>query len=171
MRYFEELGIEFKSGLFFSIIAFVLSIVAGLIGSVPSGMIVIRSLVVIPLFFLVGFGALNIIKKFVPEVYEAISNFGSTEEYDSAGDGDISSDNSEAAGENSENREEKFTEFTAKDYSKLNSVNSSNSSNGNELNTSGGNLGKHIIVDKASNGYGYEPKVMAEAIRTMMSKE
>ena len=37
------------------------------------------------------------------------------------------------------------------------------------LNTSGGKLGKHIIVENQLNSY--EPKLMAQAIRTMMSKD
>jgi hypothetical protein len=51
-------------------------------------------------------------------------------------------------------------------------VHTTNSSgNDNMFDTTGGKLGKHIVVDKSSNGFGYEPKVMAEAIRTMMSKD
>ena len=176
MRYYNELGIEIKSGLIFSVIAFVLSIAAGLMGSVPLGMIILRSLVVIPLFFLVGFGVFIVVKKFVPEVYEVLSNFNGRGEDDSVEDVDISSSNSDDVegeysdtGEDAENREEDFTEFKEADFEKVHTTNSSGINT--VFDTSGGKLGKHIVVDKALDGFGYEPKIMAEAIRTMMSKD
>jgi hypothetical protein len=173
MKYYDEFGAELKSGLFFSIIAFILSAVSGVLGSVPRGMIIFRSLVIIPLFFFFFFGVLNIIKKFVPEVYDIITNFRGDVPDDSIGDVDISYNNmGGVAYDSPEDIGEDFTEFTESDYDKVNStggVNNTNSSD-NEFDTSGGKLGKHIIVDKSSNAYGYEPKIMAEAIRTMMSK-
>jgi len=159
-------GIEFKTGLIFAIIAFVLSIIAGFIGSVPAGMVFFRSIIVIPLFFLVGFGALIIIKKFVPEVYEALTNFSRTAEDDEIEKADMSfNDTGEFV---SENREENFTEFTEDDYDRVNSTNNKNVDN--KVNTSNGKLGKHKIIEE-NQFNGYEPKVMAEAIRTMMSKD
>jgi len=176
MKYFEELGAELKSGFAFSIIAFALSTISGLIGKVPLGMIIFRSLVIIPLFFLVGFGTLNIIRKFVPEVFEVITNFSdAASDDDLMGNENILSDN--IGGLAPENTGENFTGFTENDYDRVNSASNTNTSNtensasDNEFDTSGGKLGKHIIVDKSSNAYGYEPKIMAEAIRTMMSKD
>ena len=71
---FGELGIELKSGMIFSAIALVLSVIAGFAGGVPGGMVLFRSLVITPVFFVVGFGIILIIKKFVPEIYEMLSN-------------------------------------------------------------------------------------------------
>jgi len=160
MKYYSE--IEFKSGMIFSVIAFVLSIAAGLLGSVPVGMIIFRSLFVIPLFFFVGFGVLIILKKFVPEVYEVFINSNGTAEEDTVENIDISfNDSEDIIGGNPYNREENFAE---NDHSKVHGTNTDNG-----LNTSNGKLGKHIIVENQLNGY--EPKVMAEAIRTMMSKD
>ena len=168
MKFSGELGIEFKSGILFSIIALILSMVAGLIGSVPFGMIIFRSLVIIPLFFFVGFGVLIIMKKFVPEVYEAITNDKETESGASVENVDISYRDEGFESEYSENKEENFTEFTEDDFDKVQSTNSTNADDVHD--TSGGKLGKHIIVDNQQLN-GYEPKVMAEAIRTMMSKD
>jgi len=166
MKYYSEFKIEFKSGLIFSVVAFVLSIVAGLTGSVPPGMIIFRSLIVIPLFFLVGFGVFVIIKNFVPELYEMVLNLNETVEEDSSVENaDISNNPEEAVSEYSEDREN-FSEFTEDDYTKIDGISSSNA-----FDTSGGRLGKHIVVDKQANSFGYEPKIMAEAIRTMMSKD
>jgi hypothetical protein len=169
MKHYGELGLEFKSGLIFSIIAFVLSIVAGFVGSVPVGMIIFRSLFVVPLFFLVGFGVFIILKKFVPEVYEEILNFNRTTGDDAAEDivenVDISFNDTEGiASGYSENGEGNFAEFKEDDYGKVHTANIDNA-----FGTSDGKLGKHIIIEKHLSGY--EPKVMAEAIRTMMSKD
>jgi hypothetical protein len=164
MKYYGELGLEFKSGILFSGIALVLSILAGLIGSVPFGMIIFRSLIIIPLFFFVGFGLFIIVKSFIPEVYDAILNFNRTDEYDSDENTEMSSDEG-IEGENLE--EEGFKELTENDYDKVQSTKKDN-----VIDTSGGKLGKHIIVNSKSNpAFGYEPKIMAEAIRTMMSKD
>ncbi|MCL2154974.1 MAG: hypothetical protein FWH53_04845 [Leptospirales bacterium] len=165
MKFSGELGIEFKSGIVFSIIALVLSMAAGLIGRVPFGMIFFRSLLIIPLFFFVGFGVLIIMKKFVPEVYEAITNYNGTGTGDSVENVDISYGGEGFESEYSGNSEENFTEFTEDDFDKVESTNADNVHD-----TSGGKLGKHIIVDNQQLN-GYEPKVMAEAIRTMMHKD
>jgi hypothetical protein len=169
-KHYGELEIEYKSGLIFSIIALILSIVAGLTGSVPIGAIIFRSLIIIPLFFLVGFGVFMIMKKFVPEVYEMVLNFSGSAEDNVTEDGDMYSNSEEVAGEYPANGEEDFTEFNEADFEKIHTTNSSDTDAA--LDASGGKLGKHIVVDKASNGFvGYEPKIMAEAIRTMMSKD
>ena len=163
---FDELGIELKSGLIFSVLAFVLSVIAGFSGGVPSGMVLFRSLVIIPVFFVVGFGIILVIKKFVPEVYEILSNLKVSE--DPAEKVDITTDSIFSGNDEiSEKSDTGFTEFTEKDYDRLQTV--SDSSLDRTLSTSDGKLGKHIIVENQFNSY--EPKLMAMAIKTMMSKD
>jgi len=173
MIQFGELAIEMKSGIIFSILAFVSSIIAGFAGSVPAGMVFLRTLIIIPVFFVVGFAMILVIKKFVPEIYEILSNLNVSSE-DSAEKVEIVSDNT--GEEIPEKSDSGFSEFTEKDYDRLQTVKDSDkllpvSDSGldNVLHTSGGKLGKHIIVENQLNGY--EPKLMAQAIRTMMSKD
>lgn len=167
MTQFAELGIDFKSGIIFSVSALVLSILAGLSGSVPAGMIFFRSIIITPVFFAVGFGIMQVIKKFVPEIYEILSSVKVSSE-ESTEKVDISFDSSEETGdEGFEKKDSGFSEFTEKDYDRLQSVKDSDLDG--ELNLSGGKLGKHIIVENQLNSY--EPKLMAQAIRTMMSKD
>ncbi|PKL19417.1 MAG: hypothetical protein CVV49_00985 [Spirochaetae bacterium HGW-Spirochaetae-5] len=163
---FGELGIELKSGMIFSALALVLSVIAGLAGGVPGGMVLFRSLILTPVFFVVGFGIILIIKKFVPEVYEIISNPATSEDPAEKVDitGDLSMDSSEDISEKSDTG---FSEFTAKDYDRLQTVNDSGLDSA--LSHSNGKLGKHIIVENQFNSY--EPKLMAMAIKTMMSKD
>jgi hypothetical protein len=163
---FGELGIELKSGIIFSASALVLSVIAGLAGGVPGGMVLFRTLVVTPVFFVVGFGIILVIKNFVPEVYELLSNLRTSE--DPAEKVDITSDLSlDSSDEMSEKSDTGFSEFTAKDYDRLQTVNDSGLDSA--LSASGGKLGKHIIVENQFNSY--EPKLMAMAIKTMMSKD
>lgn len=164
---FNELGIELKSGILFSVLALVLSLIAGFAGGVPAGMVLFRSLVITPVFFVVGFGIILVIKKFVPEVYEILSNLKASE--DPAEKVEISTEGfSGSDEETSEKSDAGFTEFTEKDYDRLQTVNDSGLDSA--FSTSDGKLGKHIIVD--SNQFNsYEPKLMAMAIKTMMSKD
>ena len=67
----------------------------------------------------------------------------------------------------SEKSDTGFSEFTAKDYDRLQTVNDSGLDSA--LSSSSGKLGKHIIVENQFNSY--EPKLMAMAIKTMMSKD
>jgi hypothetical protein len=167
MIQFGELGIELKSGILFSVLALVLSIIAGFAGSVPGGMIFFRSLIITPVFFIVGFGIILVIKKYVPEIYEMFATFKVSSE-NSEENVDISINPSDMAGdETPEKSDSGFSEFTEKDYDRLTTINDSGLDGA--LNTSGAKLGKHIIVENQLNSY--EPKLMAQAIRTMMSKD
>ncbi len=163
---FDELGMELKSGIIFSVLALFLSVIAGFAGGVPSGMVFFRSLVITPVFFVVGFGIILVIKNFVPEVYEILSSLKTSE--DPAEKVDITADSFMSGSEDfSEKTDSGFSEFTEKDYDRLQSVNDSGLDGA--LSTSDGKLGKHIIVQNQFNSY--EPKLMAMAIKTMMSKD
>jgi hypothetical protein len=162
----SELGIELKSGIFFCITALVLSIIAGLAGKVPGGMIFFRSLVIIPVFFGVGFGVVMILKKFVPEIYELITNLKQPKEEIQQQEIIIDTPPDDS-GESSEKPDQEFSEFTEKDYDRLQTINDSGLES--SFHSSDGKLGKHVIVESQMSGY--EPKVIAQAIRTMMSKD
>ena len=194
MIQFGKLGIELKSGILFSVSSLVFSMIAGFAGGVPAGMVLLRVMVIAPVFFVVGYGIILVIEKFVPEVYEAFSKFNVSSEKP-AGKIDISIDTSEdGSEESSENADSGFTEFTEKDYDRLQTVRDSDdlqpvkdldkmqtvrdseksqtvSDTGldNLLHASNTKLGKHIIVENDLSSY--EPKLMAQAVRTMMGKD
>lgn len=167
MMQFGELGIELKSGIVFSIAAFFFSIIAGFAGSVPAGIVLVRSVFITPLFFGVGFGLVLVIKKFVPEVYEILSEVKKNTE-DPVEKVEISLDTvDETVNEVTEKNDSSFSEFTEKDYDRLQTI--SEPDLDSVAGTSAVKLGKHIIVENSLNKY--EPKLMAQAIRTMMSKD
>ena len=174
MKFFEQLGIEQKYGAVLGAAAFILSLLTGLIAGVSFSVTIIRSFIMIPVFFIVGYGIVTILKKYVPEIYEALTIAG-----EKAGESglegqtevnlsDIESDvNSDAYDASEKEKSEEFTEFTQKDFDRYKT--SEDSGLDASSNASGGKMGKHIIVQEQFNSY--EPKIMAQAIRTMMSKD
>jgi len=162
-----DLGIDLKTGILFSISALVLSIIAGFAANVPAGMIFFRAAIITPVFFGVGFGIMQILKKFVPEIYEILSNLKLSSE-DSVEKVEISLDNSsDGSNDTFEKNDSGFSEFTEKDYDRLQSVKDSGLDS--TLEAPGRKLGKHIILENQLSSY--EPKLMAQAVRTMMSKD
>lgn len=194
MKQFGKFGIELKSGILFSVSSLLFSIFAGIAGGVPAGTVFIRIVMIVPVFFIVGYGIILVIEKFVPEVYDAFSQMN-TSLGKTAEKIDISIDSSEdMRDESSENIDSGFTEFTEKDYDRIRTTRDSDdlqpvkdfskmqaakesgktdtvSDSGldNLFHATNTKLGKHIIVENDLNSY--EPKLMAQAVRTMMSKD
>ncbi|HPS58131.1 MAG TPA: hypothetical protein PK514_08485 [Spirochaetota bacterium] len=169
----EQIQIEYRVGLFLSVIAFVLSIATGFIAGIPFGTVILRGIIFAVVFFAVGYGGLQILKKLVPEVYEAITSpqlLSSGK--DEAGSNDINAgmDEADQAVDNTMDEEATgsgFTEFTEKDFDRYNTP--ADAGRESTLNPAKGKMGKHIMVQQQFNAY--EPKIMAQAIKTMMSKD
>ncbi len=194
MKQFGNFGIELKSGILFSVSSLVFSIFAGFAGGVPAGTVFLRIVIIVPVFFVVGYGIVLVIEKFVPEVYDAFSKMNSSPDK-TAEKIDISIDTAEdLKEESSENVDSGFTEFTEKDYDRIQTTRDSDdlqpvkdfskmqsakesgktdtvgdSGLDNLFHAANTKLGKHIIVENDLNSY--EPKLMAQAVRTMMGKD
>jgi hypothetical protein len=171
MKFFEQMGIEQKYGAVFGLAAFIFSFLTGLVSGVSFSVTVIRSLIMAPVFFIVGYGIITVLKKYVPEIYEALAAAGKSGESGLEGQAEINLSDIEPGadeyGESGKEKGEEFTEFTQKDFDRYKTTEDSGLDTA--LNTSGGKMGKHIIVQEQFNSY--EPKIMAQAIRTMMSKD
>ena len=172
MKIVEQMGIEQKTGAAFASVAFVLSLITGLISGVSFFVVIVRSIITAPVFFIVGFGIILVLKKYVPEMYEGLSS-GREEGALSEKEIDIESPElPEAETRDLYGGEEKaddggFTEFSQDDFARYKTVEDSGIDS--TLDTSSGKMGKHIVVQEQFNSY--EPKIMAQAIRTMMSKD
>jgi len=174
MKFFEQMGIEQKYGAVFGAAAFILSFLTGLVSGVSFSVTIIRSLIMAPVFFIVGYGTVAVLKKFVPEIYEALVAAGEKRsESGPEGQAEINLSDIEPGtdadeyGESGKDKGEEFTEFTQKDFDRYKTTEDSGLDAA--FNASGGKMGKHIIVQEQFNSY--EPKIMAQAIRTMMSKD
>ena len=174
MKFFEQMGIEQKYGSVFGLAAFLLSFLTGLVSGVSFAVTIIRSLIMAPVFFIVGYGIITVLKKYVPEIYEALAAAGEKSgESGLEGQTEISLSGIDQGADADEYDEtgkvkgEEFTEFTQKDFDRYKTTEDSGLDAA--FNASGGKMGKHIIVQEQFNSY--EPKIMAQAIRTMMSKD
>ncbi len=166
---FHGLTLENKVGAVFSAAAFLLTLLVGIISGVKFGVTIVRSLICMPVFFGIGFGIIFVIKTYVPEVYEMLVEASSKEE--PVVSNSINQDEVEIAHEESSEgtRESnpEFTELSEKDFDKYSTLGDDGLNTA--FNASTGKLGKHIVVDEKFSSY--EPKIMAQAIRTMMSKD
>lgn len=182
----KSLEFEYKAALIMGLGALVISILIGAASGVSAATLMIRSAIALPVFAGMGFGASTVIKKFVPELYE-ILNLKEDETVPDVGLKDVASDESEKTSDipdssDQTSSESSFQEFSKSDFSQAEE--SKNQAEDNALNASleagavsnrsGGNagdgkLGKHIVM---SESFGkYEPKIMAQAIRTMLKQE
>lgn len=168
MYVLDKIKLEYRSSAIFAVIAFIITILAGIIGGIDFSVIVIRILIAIPFFAALGYGVIYVIKTYVPELYELLTSLrterreGEPEEMeveDRSGRG-ISEP---VAGE----APEEFTETRESDYEHIETPVTSEMDA--SLNPSQGKLGKHIVVNEKFGKY--EPKLMAQAVRTMMRKD
>jgi len=174
MKFFKQMGIEQKYGAVFGLAAFILSLLTGLVSGVSFSITIIRSLIMAPVFFIVGYGTIAVLKKYVPEIYQALASAGANlSESGSEEQAEVNLADLQTGGaadeydESGKEKGEEFTEFTQKDFDRYKTTEDSGLDAA--FNASGGKMGKHIIVQEQFNSY--EPKIMAQAIRTMMSKD
>lgn len=165
---FDQIQVEYRFGIYFGVIALVLSIATGFMAGIPAGVIFIRGIIIAAVFSGIGFAVIMILKRFVPEVYEALSaprghdavepgiNTGKPDE---TGTDEYSYDEPPA--------ESGFSELTGKEFDRYET--SADSVPDGSANPSQGKMGKHVVVQQQFNSY--EPKIMAQAVRTMMSKD
>ncbi len=179
----NKINLEYKSTVLFGFTALLLSFFIGLLAGVRWNVVFIRSLILMIVFSVIGFGVCFILKKYVPEVYELMSSLaslprGGKEEADAVvsaardqgaapGDADdFEARDIEEAGELSE--APVSTEFKELDKEGLSHFSTAPGGTGS-INTRSGKLGKHILESEKLAKY--EPKIMAQAVRTMMSKD
>ena len=169
----KNISIEYKSTIAFGVIAFILSLLVGVIADVEFGMVIIRSLIIMVFFSGLGFASVFVLKKFVPEFYSFINTFGSKDlEKDQPVINEATVEPGDESGdETKDNLEEgsssEFSELLDEDVPHLASKEA-----GDEAISSGiddGKLGKHIV--EKQKGINFEPEILAKAVRTMMSKD
>ena len=174
---FESVKIEYKTGAVFGVLALVLSIAVGL----AAGNTVLysfgRALFLGIVFACLGTGLTMLLRKYVPEVFTSSEGSAGPAAYD---EGTAGSDFGSSAGVSAVD--------TSAPVSSSFDVSSDTAGGGEEqgfvplgeyvagqqygdehLQTKGSvSVGKHILEEK---GVKYEPKIIADAIRTMMSKD
>jgi len=159
IKILKNVNPEYKVAAAFAIVAMLVSLLIGAVSGVKFGVVLLRTFCSILIFAGLGLGIFFVIKKYVPELFEI--NVGNTE--DDLTKTDLQS---EEGGE-----PDAFTELTGSDFPNLNEAEvkdvSKTPTNNTEMSSS--SMGKHIV--KENDDFPYEPEVMAQAVRTMMSKD
>ena len=174
----NNINLEYKSAVIFGSAALLLSLLIGLISGVRWNVVMLRSLALTAVFGIIGFGVSFILKKYVPEVYGLASSMlslpsGNHAEEAAAGPDEMSDIEARDIGESEVPTEPASTAAAAPEFKEFDKEELSHYSTtpggAGSINTKSGKLGKHILESEKLAKY--EPKVMAQAVRTMMSKD
>jgi hypothetical protein len=177
----KSLAIEYKTGVVMGVAALVLSFLTGLITGNDILYCLGRAFFFGILFAFLGFGGLMLLKKFVPEAYAAVaeSDFSSAKTVDT-------SDNVEVVASGVESAGEVAASADAAKGSKASDESVEDGSGGPEFEPLGDyykkqpgpdhldvtsskkSMGRHVLLEK---NLKYEPKILAAAVRTMMSRD
>ena len=177
----HKINLEYKSTALFGFIALILSFLIGFLTGVRWNIVLLRSVMLMAVFAAIGYGVCVILRMFVPEVYEFMTSIASligTGEESEDANVETAHDAAHAVAAETEHREtapvdehaaasaaEEFKEIDKEGLAQFSTA----SGGGNAVNTGAGKLGKHIMEkEKLAK---YEPKIMAQAVRTMMSKD
>jgi hypothetical protein len=173
-----KISLEVKVSILFGILAFFVSLLFGIMVGNKIGILFGRVLSFTVLYAAIGYGSLVIIKRLVPEVYEILNQSFelskrkvSQEEYVTVKPDETNTVQEEAAtgddgytadtlvsGTADTSYNEVFTPLESKDFTNLSTKDSKPKK-----------MGKHIVLDDKK--IQYEPKIMAEAIRTMLKRD
>jgi hypothetical protein len=175
----DKITIEYKSTALFGITALLLSFIIGIIAGVTWNIVILRSFVLAVVFAAIGYGTCLIFKRFVPELYQILASTtlasngqGSHEDATAVPDHEAAQDASIGVDELDMSRAEEHAGAPAETFKELDKEDLdrySSSGGAGGVNTGAGKLGKHILEkEKLAK---YEPKIMAQAVRTMMSRD
>ncbi len=177
MGFLRRIGIDATVAAAMGLAAFVLSVLTGVVSGIEIETVIIRSILFLIVFAALGFGAMFVLKKYVPEIYgpiqerwedqsgPALRETAPPQNTEPSIDEPISADDAGKESVAVETPTEAFNELKGDGLAQV-------SARGNARVTAEqnrGKLGRHIIEkEKVAQ---YEPKIMAQAIRTMMSKD
>jgi hypothetical protein len=176
----RELGFEYIFSAILGLTALLASSVMGAAAGVGLGHVAVRSLISTIVFFATGYAAVFVVKKYVPEMYEYLNSslrIGARRDRDNAGEnynagnGDAVSGEPGAPEEGIETgsiSDEGLTPNEADGTGGFVPLKDSSLPRYTTAKPEKGNLGKHLFEQRKMR---YEPKIMAEAIRTMMSRD
>lgn len=145
----------------FGVAAFVLSLAVGLAsGNFITGALA-TSFVMAAVFMILGYGIVFVVSRYVPELLELVVRRDREAPAEASPASPQSGADTAEPGTDAapESPAEEFKPLTSDSYTKMESIPA-----GGE-----GKLGKHIVMNERK--VKYEPKLMAEAIRTMIKKD
>ena len=158
---------EVKSAAVFAAAALVLSFVTGIAAGNKLASALVTSVILALVFAAIGYGAVVVLRRFVPEIIEALGSAargsGEFDDLSVAPEAGAAAERAVDAGQeiperkSDEKLEKEFTPFGNGDFKNLGST------------TGDGKLGTHFVKEQKT--VKYEPKIIAEAIRTMIRRD
>ena len=179
MNFLDNISIEYKIATGFGAAALVVSLVVGMVSGVGAGTVLFRSLFFMIVFGGLGYGVIFTLKRYVPELFEVISSVSGDSEYAYADpDDNVNLDEENSSPEFSQGAEdvageevetgEGFQEYQKDDFTNY-STNGTETLDPGSSESESKSMGRHIVVDEKTANF--EPKIMAQAIRTMLNKD
>ncbi|MBN2402535.1 MAG: hypothetical protein JXN64_09045 [Spirochaetes bacterium] len=176
----KNINIEYLAAMGFGLTGLVLSLFAGFFSGNSISVILFRAFITAIILSIVGFICLFIIKKFVPEIYQIINSIFNNESADINVDSSNEKSYEKAEGDNLGNMSSDTAEFseinenlaanrTDTDLeSQFNTIDKIDSSSSLNADMTPGAVSHSGFKD---NKIKYEPKIAAQAIRTMMKRD
>jgi len=194
MQALKNIGIDLKLTAVFGVTALVLSLLTGIVSGISGSVVAVRSILMAIVFSVLGYAAVFVVKRFVPEFYEMIADraeglavdVAPETKAEDAGTPSVEEDNPdtamdmydesgaapgpEARPKKSGAQDEGFAEFKEADFPRMASGSTGDTALNATLQSSDAKkYGKHILVKDEF--VRYEPKLMADAVRTMLRKD
>ncbi len=171
----KKIEIEFISGAAFGVAALLLSLLVGIFSGNSVGLVLLRAFFMTIGFSLLGFICILVLKKFVPEFYQLfhVINKNDSVDFKTENVGIIEGNDmvkkqeaTVAPGQDIPINEHQKDEVLENEFSEIEKKREENfySDNGEEP-----VLSSHNILDEKK--IKYEPKIAAQAIRTMMKRD
>ncbi len=157
-----------KSGArsLFGLAALLLSFITGIATGNNPLYALVKSLVLTVVFAGIGYGAVIILRRFVPELVEILDSPGKIGEVDE-GDAPGHEPEADASGDSGGDGERKPDTVLEKEFEPLKSGDLKHFSGVDGVKE--GSMGKHYMKEEKK--VKYEPTIIAAAIRTMMSRD
>lgn len=161
--------IELKSAALFGIIALVLSFITGIAAGNSLGYALFKSFIITLVFGAIGYGAVVVLRRFVPELIEILGPAPAQDDGTEAvlPSAEPGTGGDQAGPENPGEKEKKPDAGLEKEFEPLKSGDFKSYSS--VAAPEDGKMGKHFVSEQKT--VKYEPKIIAEAIRTMIRRD
>ena len=160
INFLGALSFKIKIAVILAVLAFTVSLIAGFFSGAVISVIIIRIVTAIIVFAVMGYCIGFIINKYVPEIMSLFKK-------ESEENPEFSSEPEDFEGQEQDSEQDFAVEDSP--FSEMRPDEMNRLSESTSLDPSEGKLGRHIVSTEDT--MKYEPKLMAEAIRTMMSKD
>jgi hypothetical protein len=180
---YKSIGAEYITGAFLGGLALVISLLIGFISGNRMSLVFFRTVINTLLFTGIGIVCIFVIKKFVPEVYQVFSTLNDaenieikTEEFKDNTKAESSSTSEIASGINDMTEPETKSSLNHEDKELENEFNildkqPAEFSDGSDFSSNDSNIENNTRGTVKNKSIKYEPKIAAQAIRTMMKKD